>query len=744
MVMPLRKKLFRTIREKKAQFFSAWVLIVISSIVFYSFTVAGANLIDNLHIFYNENKVEDAQFMTQVPLKDIEGLENETGAEIEKRYASDIPFGSEGTLRVLDATEDVNLYSIVEGERLSSSQDILVDKGFAKAHDISIGENVQLEGKTFHVSGYMAIPDYIYPLKEESGFLKNPDSFGVAVVKQDVLEKWERHQVYYSVRYSGESRDELKAQLNQTNQIIKWTDKKDNNRISFIKGDIAGVKKMGEFLPIGILLISMVIILILLWRLMKKEYVQIGTLYALGIRKGEIIRHYLSYAGLLAVSGSFVGTLLGWALLHPLLSTFAAYYNLPVLEVKPHMVYLLTSLLLPLVLFIPLTYYLVQRVLKIPPVSLIKGGELKVRVSRVERLFKLKKLPFHRKFVIREITRNLPRVLFLLIGVVFATLLLLFGFVTKNSMEYLVTDNFQQVYNYEYSYLLNAPQTTPPESGQIGSTAPFTIKTESGKERATITGLKPTNTAIQLKDPEGEKLRFDSVIMNKSLSDKMGIEEGDSIQVTNELSSHSFEITVDHIAESYLGNMIYMPLEDFNQLNGYPDGSYMEVYSNEELTIPKDTIVATTKSSDTISGFKEMIKPLNYGVAAIALVAAIIAVIIIYILISLLIEENSFKISLMKVIGYREKSIMRMMIGYNIWFILLGYLIGIPVTLFSISSFMNSITAEMNVTIPVKLDWMSVLICFVIMVTSYYVSLWLNHRKLKGVSMTEAINRSTE
>ncbi|TMU85122.1 ABC transporter permease [Bacillus sp. BHET2] len=738
--MPLRKKLFRTIMEKKAQFFSAWFLIVISSIVFYSFTATGANLIDNLQVFFKENKVEDAQFITQKPLNDIKGIENQYGAEIEQRYVADVSYNKDATLRLLDATNDVNLLSVVEGENLSANSDILVDKGFAKAHELSIGDDVKLRGKTFHISGYMAIPDYIYPLKEESGFLKNPDAFGVAVVKQSVLEKWEEHQVYYSVRLSGASLEEVKKQLNKSNNIIKWTDKKDNNRISFIKGDIAGVKKMGQFLPIGILFISMVIILILLWRLMKKEYVQIGTLYALGYKKSEIVRHYLSYAGLLAVSGSVVGTILGWVFLHPLLSTFAAYYNLPVLEVKPHEVYLLTSLLLPLILFIPLTYYLVQRVLKIPPVSLIKGGERKVKVSRLERLFKLKKLPFRRKFVIREIMRNLPRAVFLIIGVLFATLLLLFGFVTKNSMEYLVTDNFQQVYNYEYSYLFYAPQTAPPESGQIGAVAPFTTMEES----ITITGLKPDNTAIRLEDSNGDKLRFNSVIMNQSLSDKLGIHVGDSIQVTNELTNKSFTITVDHIAESYLGNMIYMPLEEFNQLNDYPSGSYTEIYSNQELSVAKEKIVSTTKSSDTISGFKDMIKPLNYGVAGIAFVAAIIAVIIIYILISLLIEENSFTISLMKVIGYREHSIMRMMIGYNIWFIILGYLIGIPVTLLSISAFMNSITAEMNVTIPVKLDWLSVLISFVMIIVSYYISLWLNHRKLKGISMTEAINRSTE
>ena len=110
-----------------------------------------------------------------------------------------------------------------------------------------------------------------------------------------------------------------------------------------------------------------------------------------------------------------------------------------------------------------------------------------------------------------------------------------------------------------------------------------------------ITGLKPDNTAIQLQDAGGERLTFDSVVMNKSLSDKLGIQEGDSIHVTNELTDKSFTLTIDHIAESYLGNMIYMPLDEFNRLNDYPSGSFTEIYSNKELKLPENQVVSTTK-----------------------------------------------------------------------------------------------------------------------------------------------------
>jgi putative ABC transport system permease protein len=243
---------------------------------------------------------------------------------------------------------------------------------------------------------------------------------------------------------------------------------------------------------------------------------------------------------------------------------------------------------------------------------------------------------------------------------------------------------------------------------------------------------------------DGENLTFDSVIINKSLADKTGLEEGNTITVTNELSDITFDITVDHVANSYLGDMIYMPLKEFNQLNGYPSGSYSQIYSDEELDIRDEMLISASKSSDTVEGFEQMIKPLNYGIAFIALVAAVIAIIIIYILISLLIEENSFKISLMKVLGYEESNIRKMMVDYNIWFIIIGFLMGIPVTQLAISSFMDSITAEMNVSFPAIIGWASILISFVMVLISYYISLWLNSKKLKRIPMTEAINRSTE
>lgn len=53
------------------------------------------------------------------------------------------------------------------------------------------------------------------------------------------------------------------------------------------------------------------------------------------------------------------------------------------------------------------------------------------------------------------------------------------------------------------------------------------------------------------------------------------------------LDSKEYNVTIDSIAESYVGNYIYMPLSKFNSMLNYPSGSYIGIWSTEKLDIPK-------------------------------------------------------------------------------------------------------------------------------------------------------------
>ena len=41
--------------------------------------------------------------------------------------------------------------------------------------------------RTFKISGFMSLPNYIYPLKSEGDILTDPNNFGIAVIKKQIL-----------------------------------------------------------------------------------------------------------------------------------------------------------------------------------------------------------------------------------------------------------------------------------------------------------------------------------------------------------------------------------------------------------------------------------------------------------------------------------------------------------------------------------------------------------------------------
>ena len=78
---------------------------------------------------------------------------------------------------------------------------------------------------------------------------------------------------------------------------------------------------MGSVLPVLFLLIAILTMVTTMHRLAAQEKTQIGTLKALGFKDRRILRHYTSYAFMVAVAGSAAGIALGyfvaWFIMNP-------------------------------------------------------------------------------------------------------------------------------------------------------------------------------------------------------------------------------------------------------------------------------------------------------------------------------------------------------------------------------------------------------------------------------------------
>lgn len=735
--------------ESKSQYVGSLVLIIISCLLYTMFNQLSSNMI-NIKTSFEKNYVqEDASFITDKKLSNIKHLESKYDMSIEENRSIDYSVSKDKTLRIFSENKKVNIPAIIEGNKLSG-KDILIDPAYAKANNLKVGDNIKLYNQNFKISGFMSLPNYIYPIKSESDLLNDPNTFGIAVIGKDDFNAINKGGISYSIKFSDDKNSidsnvaQFKDYLKSQNIIIfNWTNISENPRVTYVSAKIDGINKVSSSMPIAILLLTCILTGIVMWRMLKREFMIIGTLYALGYRKREIMKHYLIYPLSIALTGGIVGTILGTFTLRPMLNFMVMYFNMPIDSASFSIKYVTISILLPVIFLSICGYFVVNKALKYSPVELMRGGKEKGKVSFIERRVKLDRLKFSSKFKVRELLRSIPRSVFLLLGVILATMLLLYGFAAKSSIDFLMKNTYEETYKYQYEYAFNSLQQGTPSNGEAFSVSPFTLKSDN-KTGFSVYGISTYSKYISLKDKSGSRLNTDRVIITRPLADKLKVKPQDTIQVVNKLDSREYNITIDNIAETYVGEYIYMPLAKFNAMLKYPPNSYIGLWSKVKINIPENKLLRTATIDDFKKAFDSMTQPLQYSVGTMAFMSFIIGLIVIYVVTSLIIEENKESISLMKVFGYRKKEVYSLILNSSSFIIVIGYIIGVPLLLASLSAMFNSVTKSMNFAFPVTIKYTYVLVGFVVIYVSYEVSKALSKKKINRISMTEALKAGME
>ncbi len=742
--MVLNKKIKRTMFENKSRYIGSFILILISCMLFTAFKISLPSVKQSVDKFKVDNKVEDAYFILQNPIKDIENLEKKYNLVLEERKSLDYKLDKDSTLRLLRETEKLDKYQVTKGNALKDTYDMMIFDKYAKEHGLDIGSHVKVSGQDFKITGFVTQPDYLYVLNSETDLLFNNKAFGIAVISKDAFTKLNNALTFYSVKFNEQNQKAFKNYIS-SNSVIKWIDSDLNPRIDAFNGDISGTMQLGDIIPIMILVITCFLLAVVMWRLLKGEFVLIGTLYALGYRKSEILKHYLSYPVIISAAGSILGVIAGLFLVKPLMITQSIQYNLPVINADYNIGVLVAALILPFVFLIPVTVFIVMKALKLPPLVLMRGGANGVRIGFFEKRLNLNKFKFNTKFKIRELVRNIPRSLIMILGVTLASILLLLGFVMQYSINNLMSNGYDKVYRYEYTYLFNSLQTQKPEKGEMISVSTFSTLKENGETiNFKIQGMQKNSTLIDLKDSSGSRLTFNNVIITRPLADKLGVEKNSSLNVENRYTGKKITIRIDQIADTYNGNLIYIPIESYNSLNGFPSGSYTGLLSTDKLDIDEAKLLTTITKSDVLEGYKSTTGVFKVFTIVITIVACLIGLIIIYIITSLLIEENRANISLLKILGYSKKKVYSLILNSTSGLVILGYIISIPLIMALMDKMLTAITSEMDITIPARANVLHIIACFILIYVTYEVSKLLSRKKIINISMADSLKNRVE
>lgn len=740
--MVLNKKVKRTIWENKSKYIGAIILVILSCAVYVSFNLCGPSIKTGVERFRKDTNLEDANFNVNKRISDIEAIESKFNVMLEQMKSYEYKYGESATLRIFKESSKINKYEIKKGTRINSENDIVLNDMFAEKNNLKIGNYIDVDGKKLKVSGFMTLPDYLNILRTEKDLMTDYAKFGIAVVSEKAFENFQDANIYYSVKFKEKNKEDFKKYLNENNLITNWTDKEDNIRISGFNGDIMGFIKMGAIFPVIIIVVTCMLIAVVIWRTLKSEFTLIGTFYALGYRKGEILRHYMVYSMFISIIGGIIGTIVGLLMVKPLEITQSIQYNIPVISYQYDIDKILISLLLPFLFLMPITILVVIRALKLSPLDLIRGGGDKAKVSFIEKKLKLNIFKFNTKFKVRELLRNIPRALLMIFGVAFASMLMLSGFVMSDSIDGMVEQGFSDVNKYNHMYIFNDIKSESVKSGEKICLFPFTDVNE--KNSFSLFGIQKDTKMINLKDLKGDKIGADNVIITQSLANKLKIKENDNIRVKNKLTSDKMELKIDKITEASFGNYIYMPIDEFAKINKIPNGSYNGMLTMEKLGFKSDEIASAMNKADFINGYREMVKPMKTMIIILAVVSAVIGIIIVYIVTSMVIEENKNNISLLKILGYNKKTIYKLILNSNTILVILGYILAVPITLKMQEVIFATITEQMSITISIDIKYSSLVISFVGIMIVYEVAKLMVRKKILNVSMADALKNRIE
>jgi putative ABC transport system permease protein len=628
---------------------------------------------------------------------------------------------------------------------------VVVDPNFLQLHSLSLGSELRLGAQTFRIVGTVALPNYVYIIKNVHDVLPTR-GFGVGVVSPEDLETFTNSTKVYAVRFAR--RDDLEGRTTRLHQVLsarghtftEWLPAANDKRIAMPWGNITSMRSMS--LPVSLVFfgLSCLVVCVLIVRVVKLDAVAIGTLYALGYRRGELMRHYLAVPIVVSVVGGLAGALLALPCVEPVVTAMRTSYVLPEAPRSIDLLQLALAVLIPAGLATLASLLAIRGTLRKSAVELMKGTTEGTKVNFLERALRLDRFGFTTRFQLREQVRSLPRLVFLILGVAVASMTLLYGFTWKHSMDLVMTQG--ALTRYEYAVEYNFKETRNLRSAPLPEGAePYNALRAHAEGREAlgfyVVGMQPDSVGIRMKGLQGRALRRDQINVSAPLAARLKVKEGDTLRFSDKLDGKSYALVIDGIVEAHGEQFVFMPLDAFNRMTGQPEGSYRTVLSKGLLPFDERQLAGVMDARNPAS-FEELAKPTTIIVSSVTGVAVLIAVVIIALISALKIEESRTTISLLKVFGYRPRELARLVLRGSLPAVVLGFSLGVPLMILFGNALSDSVADTINMLIPMVVSPVHVGVCFAIVLAVSELTTRFSSRKLARVSMSEALEAGTE
>lgn len=753
--MMLIRKLFRTAWRYKSQFISMIIMITIGVGVFLGFNIEWKSIEADTDAFFEETNYADFRLYSEAGFTeaDIEAIQKINGVDAATRFLSvNVSIKDSKKSVSLNVSENysVSTMLVMEGKEYDEKSDgFWLSDRFAEANDIFLGDTLTVTYMGMEISGEIVglikSGENMICVADANQVMPDYESFGFAYVSAEKLEDAIGMTFYPQINLCS---DMEKAELEEAvkdalGRTILVTSKEDHTAYAGAVSEAEEGKTMGSILPVLFLAIAILTMVTTMHRIAANEKVQIGTLKALGFRDGRILRHYTSYGLMIGLIGTVLGIALGYGIAALVISPsgmMSTYFDIPSWDlVMPTFCW--PVIVLTIVFLTLISWLSVKKMLKGTAADALRPYTPKaMKKSVLEKLSFWEKLGFGTKWNVRDVLRHKSRSAMTLVGVVGCMLLLVGGLGMKDTMDSFMTMLDEDISNYTTKINLS-------ESAANSEIIELAESVDGDWQATSGVSYEGETITLEIYQADNHKIRFMS-IENKlmELSDE-GVylclrlagtaEIGDTIEFSPYGSGETYQVKVAGYLRSLMTECIVMT-DSYAEKIGI-DYHISSIYTDKDSDdIETSALISGKQDKQMImKTYDSFMEIMNVMVLIFVLAAVVLGTVVLYNLGIMSYVERYRELATLKVLGFRDKHIGRLLISQNVWLTVIGVLIGLPAGVGVLYILVTSLVSEyeLSLTLGVLTYSVSILVTFGV---SLIVG-WMVARKNKNIDMVEAL-----
>lgn len=715
------KLLLRKINKQLAIFISA-VFITALAVLFFvavktlyrDFKLSAENyfennLLDDLVLFgiFTEDDIKT--------IKDINGVERAEGRhrfqgkieKIEKIKTENETENKESIDAIIYGTDDkytrINKPYVYKGKYILDTNEIAINKNFADAHSLKIGDKIELnfsinnESKTesFIIASLVSYPNYVFLFKDGASTVSEPEDFAVVEINEEHFKFTSPVNPYFTVKPIMLPYNSIyikyKDNVNKVNienliriklkeKIFYFTDREQSVNYVNYEQTLLQIDSFSYICPSILLLMAILLLYIIQRRNVAVERKQIGIMKAIGLTDASIMYMYIKYSFLVSFFGILLAFISTKIILPSIFEVLSKIFDMPNFTYNTY--FDLWIIAGAIILFVCILSNLLAAIsiLKLNPAQSMRGEPPKGGgKSFIENLKIWNRFSFNTRYAIKNASRSKTRYFASLWGMFAAISMTIFAQGFNNSFDYFLSTLYQKFALYDIRATINS--TKWEEDSEIitnniinsyDKAAIYQSKIypafKIDSENLYIPTLIYDKDFYSLDIPKNENSE-DTIMIPKYLADKLKIKENDYIGI----ELYTLGNTVSRIVkcgkfvEQQGMFFIYMD-KKFAEKEFGISNDYNTIFFTKKENISDEEIKEILDESEDISYYsfvndeytanKNQIATIYLLVQILIFIAFLLGATSLYGVGVITLATRRYEFTLLKVMGYTTKEIM--------------------------------------------------------------------------------------